>query len=93
MAAFGVVRRRNPKDMRRRTRVKQRASHGLCAMAEAPPHMTAGMDQKDANIALEYRTMDLTRWANLAMGIAGVLAAWASNSQAMLMDGLFSLIG
>ena len=55
--------------------------------------MTAGMDQKDANIALEYRTMDLTRWANLAMGIAGVLAAWASNSQAMLMDGLFSLIG
>ena len=37
--------------------------------------------------------MDLTRWANLAMGIAGALTAWASNSQAMLMDGLFSLIG
>ncbi len=43
--------------------------------------------------ALEYRAMDLTRWANLGMGIAGALAAWASNSQALLIDGLFSLIG
>lgn len=37
--------------------------------------------------------MDLTRWANLGMGLAGALAAWASNSQALLVDGLFSLIG
>lgn len=27
------------------------------------------------------------------MGLAGALAAWASNSQALLIDGLFSLIG
>ncbi len=37
--------------------------------------------------------MDLTRKANLWMGIAGAIAAWASNSQALLIDGLFSLIG
>ncbi len=37
--------------------------------------------------------MDITRWANLAMGVAGALAAWVSNSQALLIDGLFSLIG
>lgn len=42
---------------------------------------------------LEHRAMDLTRWANLGMGVAGALAAWASNSQALLMDGLFSLVG
>ena len=44
-------------------------------------------------IAHEKRAMDLTRWANLGMGIAGAIAAWASNSQALLIDGLFSLIG
>lgn len=37
--------------------------------------------------------MDLTRWANLGMGLAGAFAAWASNSQALLIDGLFSIIG
>ncbi|MGO1117382.1 cation transporter [Rhodovibrionaceae bacterium A322] len=37
--------------------------------------------------------MNLTRWANLGFGIAGALAAWLSNSQALLIDGLFSLIG
>ncbi len=37
--------------------------------------------------------MDITRWANLATGLAGALAAWAANSQALLIDGLFSLVG
>ena len=32
-------------------------------------------------------------WGNLFMGAAGVLAALRSNSTAILMDGLFSLIG
>lgn len=50
-------------------------------------------DSLQGNVALEHRAMDLTRWANLGMGLAGALAAWASNSQALLIDGLFSLIG
>ncbi len=44
-------------------------------------------------MALEKRAMNLTRWANLGMGLAGAIAAWLSNSQALLIDGLFSLIG
>ncbi|MEM6847404.1 MAG: cation transporter [Pseudomonadota bacterium] len=57
------------------------------------------MAQKDAtrtvhdDVAVEHRAMDLTRWANLGMGIVGALAAWASSSQAVLIDGLLSLIG
>lgn len=50
-------------------------------------------DSPKGDVALEHRAMDLTRWANLGMGLAGALAAWASNSQALLIDGLFSLIG
>lgn len=46
-----------------------------------------------AGAALERRAMNLTRWANLGMGLVGAGAAWASNSQALLVDGLFSLIG
>lgn len=44
-------------------------------------------------IAVEHRAMNLTRWANLAMGLVGAFAAWTSNSQALLIDGLLSLIG
>ncbi|WP_434051644.1 MAG: cation transporter [Roseibium sp.] len=45
------------------------------------------------HMVLEKRAMNLTRWANLGMGLAGAVAAWLSNSQALLIDGLFSLIG
>ncbi|WP_170755417.1 cation transporter [Ruegeria lacuscaerulensis] len=55
--------------------------------------MSEQAKELDADIAVEHRAMDLTRWANLGMGLAGALAAWASNSQALLIDGLFSLIG
>ena len=44
-------------------------------------------------MALENRAMVLTKWANLGMGLAGAIAAWLANSQALLIDGLFSLIG
>lgn len=54
---------------------------------------TGASDSPEAGLALEKRAMNLTRWANLVMGIAGALAAWLSNSQALLIDGLFSLIG
>ena len=45
------------------------------------------------DVTVERKAMDLTRWANLVMGLSGAAAAWASNSQALLVDGLFSLIG
>ncbi|MEL7527449.1 MAG: cation transporter [Pseudomonadota bacterium] len=50
-------------------------------------------DTHKSHMALEKRAMNLTRWANLGMGLAGAIAAWLSNSQALLIDGLFSLIG
>ncbi|WP_420332570.1 cation transporter [Roseibium sp.] len=56
------------------------------------PDDTAG-DTHESNMALEKRAMNLTRWANLGMGLAGAIAALLSNSQALLIDGLFSLIG
>lgn len=41
----------------------------------------------------EHRALMAGMWANVFMGIAGVAAAWLSNSNALLLDGLFSLIG
>lgn len=41
----------------------------------------------------EQRALTISKWGNLFMGAAGVLAAWLSNSQALMVDGLFSLIG
>lgn len=42
---------------------------------------------------VERRALLAGMWANVFMGIAGVVAAWLSNSNALLLDGLFSLIG
>lgn len=42
---------------------------------------------------LESRSLVIGMWGNLFMGVAGVLAAILSNSNAILVDGLFSLIG
>lgn len=55
--------------------------------------MDASRHDPDEDARVERRAMDITRWANLGMGLAGAAAAWASNSQALLIDGLFSLIG
>lgn len=42
---------------------------------------------------IEHRSLNVSKWANLFMGVAGVTAALLSNSQAILVDGLFSLVG
>jgi divalent metal cation (Fe/Co/Zn/Cd) transporter len=47
----------------------------------------------DAAQAAETRALNISMWGNLFMGAAGVLAAILSHSQAILMDGLFSIIG
>jgi predicted Co/Zn/Cd cation transporter (cation efflux family) len=41
----------------------------------------------------EQRALQVSKWTNLGLAIAGVTVAWASNSQAMLVDGLFSFVG
>ncbi|TWT38971.1 cation transporter [Blastopirellula retiformator] len=40
--------------------------------------------------SIERQSLQLGKWANLAMAAAGVSAAYASNSDAMLVDGLYS---
>lgn len=47
----------------------------------------------EAVLSVEQRSLARAKWGNLVMGGAGVLAAWLSHSQAILVDGLFSLIG
>lgn len=42
---------------------------------------------------LEARSLGVAMWANLFMALAGIAAALLSNSNAIMMDGLFSLIG
>ena len=42
---------------------------------------------------LESRSLVVAMWGNLFMGAAGILAGILSNSNAIMMDGLFSLIG
>lgn len=44
-------------------------------------------------LAIERRAFVISKWANLGMGLAGALAAWLSQSNAILVDGMFSLIG
>ena len=43
--------------------------------------------------AIEQRALAISKWGNLFMGTVGVVAAVLSNSSAVLVDGLFSLIG
>jgi predicted Co/Zn/Cd cation transporter (cation efflux family) len=40
--------------------------------------------------AIEKRSLDLGKWVNLFMGVAGIAAAFLSNADALLLDGLFS---
>lgn len=53
------------------------------------------MDRSTAEITqrLEGRALGIGMAGNLFMAVAGIVAAYLSNSQAVLMDGLFSLIG
>jgi predicted Co/Zn/Cd cation transporter (cation efflux family) len=47
----------------------------------------------ESTSALEARSLAISMWGNLFMGVAGIVAAVLSNSTAILMDGLFSVIG
>jgi divalent metal cation (Fe/Co/Zn/Cd) transporter len=51
------------------------------------------MTDASQNQRLEQGALRTSKWANLFMAAAGILAACLSNSQALLVDGLFSLIG
>lgn len=44
------------------------------------------------NLAVERNALTIAKWANLFMAAAGLLAAWASRSDAMLVDGLYSAV-
>lgn len=52
-----------------------------------------GQDDSALRSHLEHRALSISKWGNLFMGAAGILAAWVSHSQAILVDGLFSGIG
>lgn len=53
-----------------------------------------GKDDTGTDTAqLEGRALTIGMWGNMFMGASGILAAVLSNSQAILVDGLFSLIG
>ena len=38
----------------------------------------------------EQRSLEVARWANLVMALAGVFTAWFANADALLVDGLYS---
>ena len=40
--------------------------------------------------AIERKSLDLGKWCNLLMAVAGVVAAYFSHSDALLVDGLYS---
>jgi predicted Co/Zn/Cd cation transporter (cation efflux family) len=44
------------------------------------------------NLAIERKALVVGKWANLFMAAAGLLTAWASRSDAMLVDGLYSAV-
>lgn len=47
----------------------------------------------DAALQTELDALARSKWVNLGMGLAGVGTAWISHSDAILVDGLFSMIG
>ena len=49
-------------------------------------------DQKTGQ-QIERRALVISMWANLFMGVTGVICAVLSHSNAILVDGLFSTIG
>ena len=42
--------------------------------------------------AVEARSLTVSLWANLFMAVTGILAAWLSHSDAVLIDGLYSAV-
>lgn len=46
----------------------------------------------DENLRIERKALAITKWANLFMAFAGVAVSYLSHSDALLVDGLFSLV-
>ncbi len=44
------------------------------------------------NLETERKALVIGKWANLFMAVAGLLTAWVSRSDAMLVDGLYSAV-
>jgi len=44
----------------------------------------------EASSPIERRSLEIGKWANLLMAVAGVVAASMSRSDALLVDGLYS---
>ncbi len=44
------------------------------------------------NLKTERKALVIGKWANLFMAVAGLLTAWVSRSDAMLVDGLYSAV-
>ncbi|WP_428650004.1 cation transporter [Roseibium sp.] len=49
-------------------------------------------EKREQHLVLERRALTIGKWANLFMAFAGLLAAWLSRSDAMLVDGLYSAV-
>lgn len=47
---------------------------------------------KAQHLTVERRALTVGKWANLFMAFAGLLTAWLSRSDAMLVDGLYSAV-
>jgi len=47
---------------------------------------------KAKRLKIEQRALSIGKWANLLMAVAGIIAAYLSRSDAMLVDGLYSAV-
>jgi predicted Co/Zn/Cd cation transporter (cation efflux family) len=56
---------------------------------DEPPATTTSSAEPD-HTSIEKRSLAVGMWANLLMGVGGVTAAYASHSDALLVDGLYS---
>jgi len=52
--------------------------------------VTNGKSPNPTAQELEQKALAIGKWANLFMAFAGIAASWASHSDALLIDGLFS---
>jgi divalent metal cation (Fe/Co/Zn/Cd) transporter len=50
------------------------------------------MSSHDSRELIELRSLHIGKWANLFMGVSGIAAAYASHSDALLVDGLYSVV-
>ncbi|MDJ0994891.1 MAG: cation transporter [Dinoroseobacter sp.] len=62
-------------------------------MPERDPDSAGAQPAKATALQEELRALTASAYGTLFMGIAGVVAAALSNSQAILLDGLFSFVG